>query len=113
MDTSEITAQLMAALHQVPDPELGESIVDLGLVASVTVDDTGVRVVLIPTSATCPMSDTLVEDAEQAAAAALPPGTALDVVMDHDTHWHPSRMSAALQERFGWDGEDDLADQDG
>lgn len=103
----------MAALQQVPDPELGESIVDLGLVASVTVDEAGVRVVLIPTSATCPMSDALIEDTEQAAAAALPPGTALDVVMDHDTPWHPSRMSAALQERFGWADDVELPNQDG
>lgn len=111
METSELTARLMAALQDVADPELGESIVDLGLVASVTATEAGVRVVLIPTSATCPMSDALLEDSEQAVAAVLPPGTPLDVVMDHDTPWHPSRMSPALQERFGW-SDDDAADAD-
>lgn len=93
---------LRAALHTVPDPELAESIVDLGLVKHIGIGDRRVDVVLIPTSATCPMGDLLIEDATAALRAACPPGWAVAVSFDWDTPWHPGRMSPALQLRFGW-----------
>ena len=61
--------QLRVALHTVPDPELVESIVDLGLVKSITIGEQRVDVVLIPTSATCPMGELLIEDSTAALRA--------------------------------------------
>lgn len=93
---------LRAALHTVPDPELVESIVDLGLVKSIAIGDGRVDVVLIPTSATCPMSELLIEDSTAALRVACPPGCDIHVEFDWDTEWHPGRMSPELQLRFGW-----------
>lgn len=93
---------LRKALHTVPDPELAESIVDLGLVKHIGVSEGQVDVVLIPTSATCPMGELLIEDATSALKAACPPGWVIAVKFDWDTPWHPGRMSEALQQRFGW-----------
>jgi metal-sulfur cluster biosynthetic enzyme len=51
-----------AALAEVSDPELPISIVDLGLVRSVTVDGGAVRVGITFTSIACPCTDVLSED---------------------------------------------------
>lgn len=95
-------ATIRAALARVPDPELAESIVDLGLVAAVACTPEQWQVTLIPTSATCPMTDVLLEDAEAALAAIAPPGVAVDVQMDWETPWSPDRMTPALRQRLGW-----------
>jgi metal-sulfur cluster biosynthetic enzyme len=94
--------RVRAALHGVLDPEIGESIVDLGLVLRIEIDAGRVHVVLIPTSATCPMSDLLLEDATAAVRATCPQGTAVSVTLDWGTPWEPQRMSPELQARFGW-----------
>jgi metal-sulfur cluster biosynthetic enzyme len=51
-----------AALAEVEDPELPVSIVDLGLVRSVEVDGSTVRVGITFTSIACPCTDVLRED---------------------------------------------------
>ena len=45
----------MAALADVQDPEMGESLGDLGVIGGIELDGSVLRVTLIPTSATCPM----------------------------------------------------------
>lgn len=95
-------AAVMAALATVDDPEMGENLVDLGVVGAVRIDGASVAVTLIPTSATCPMADVMVEDALTAVQRACPPGTAVDVQMDWDTEWSPDRLAPALRARFGW-----------
>lgn len=90
------------ALQQVLDPEIGESIVDLGLVQTIEIAPGQVRVTLIPTSATCPMSELLLEDATDAVQRACPEGTLVDVVLDWDTPWEPHRLHPSLKARFGW-----------
>lgn len=95
-------AAVMAALATVDDPEMGENLVDLGVVGAVRIDGASVAVTLIPTSATCPMADVMVDDALTAVQRACPPGTAVDVQMDWDTEWSSDRLAPALRERFGW-----------
>nr|WP_306441755.1 iron-sulfur cluster assembly protein [Methyloversatilis sp. XJ19-49] len=63
---------LRAALHTVADPELVESIVELGLVKSIAIGEARVDVVLIPTSATCPKAELFIEDATSALRAVCP-----------------------------------------
>lgn len=96
--------QLTEALREVLDPELGESIVDLGLVQHIEVGDCRVDVTLIPTSATCPMADVLVDDASAALRRCVPPRWEVEVMMDFDQTWSPQRLSPALRARFGWPG---------
>ena len=55
-------AAIMDALAQVPDPEMPISIVDLGLVESVDVEDAHVSVVLLPTFVGCPALDMIRND---------------------------------------------------
>ncbi|MGM9514038.1 metal-sulfur cluster assembly factor [Roseateles sp. DB2] len=94
--------RLMAVLRRVADPEIGESIVDLGLVDSLTLGPASVALRLVPTSATCPMADVLIEDAETALRQACPPDWTVEVEVDWDAVWTPQRMSVALRLRLGW-----------
>ncbi|MFM9917233.1 MAG: metal-sulfur cluster assembly factor [Rhizobacter sp.] len=101
-DTVPTDAAIRLALQDVLDPELGESIVDLGLVQRIEIEPGRVHVVLIPTSATCPMSAVLIEDATDAVRDACPAGTAVEVDIDWSTPWEPHRLSPELKDRFGW-----------
>jgi len=99
---TDLHTTVMAALAQVDDPEMGENLVDLGVVGGVQIDGNFVTVTLIPTSATCPMADVMVDDAQAAVQRACPPGTTVEVHMDWDTEWSPGRLAPGLKERFGW-----------
>jgi metal-sulfur cluster biosynthetic enzyme len=58
---------VLEALHDVVDPELGINIVDLGLVYGVHVDDNNVATLdMTLTSAACPLTD-VIEDQTRAA----------------------------------------------
>lgn len=59
--------EVLEALHDVVDPELGINVVDLGLVYGVHVDDDNIAVVdMTLTSAACPLTD-VIEDQTRAA----------------------------------------------
>jgi len=101
-DPAPTTQAIEAVLRAVLDPEIGESIVDLGLVASVEFGQAQVRVALVPTSATCPMSEVLLQEVKSAVSAVCPANWEVFAHIDFGRKWDPSRMSPALQQRFGW-----------
>lgn len=98
VDETRVREALMAVL----DPELGESIVDLGLVQRISIAPHAVSVTLIATSATCPMGEMLLDDAGEAVRQACPPDTTVSVEIDWQTPWDPARLSPALKDSFGW-----------
>jgi metal-sulfur cluster biosynthetic enzyme len=100
--TTDLHDAAMAALRQVDDPEMGENLVDLGVIGGIEVSADAVHITLIPTSATCPMADVMLDDAEAAVQAICPAGFTAQAEMDWDTPWSPERLSPALRERFGW-----------
>ncbi|MEA3376111.1 MAG: Mrp/NBP35 family ATP-binding protein [Anaerolineae bacterium] len=59
-------SQIIEALKAVQDPELGESIVELGMVHDVEVDDGKVSFTLALTTLACPLREQIVEEARQA-----------------------------------------------
>jgi metal-sulfur cluster biosynthetic enzyme len=67
MGENGTVAAVEEALHDVLDPELGINVVDLGLVYGVTIDEENVAVVdMTLTSAACPLTDVLEDQAVQA-----------------------------------------------
>jgi metal-sulfur cluster biosynthetic enzyme len=92
------------ALRQVVDPEAGMNIVDLGLVYDVASGDDGVVVQMTMTSAACPMTEMIVDEAVAALEQALPRGTAVQVTLVWDPPWTPERMSEVARGHFGWQG---------
>ena len=60
------TEQVLQALQPVQDPELHRSIVDLGMVRNISIDDTTVEVEIALTIAGCPMRTTIEQSVTEA-----------------------------------------------
>ena len=94
--------QVRWALSTVYDPEVGHSITALGLIDRIDLQPGALHVTLVPTSATCPMADLIIEHAESALRAVCPPNTKVSVEMDWEQTWSPERMDEDLRRSFGW-----------
>ena len=90
------------ALRQVEDPEAGMNIVDLGLVYLIEVMPGAVHVDMTMTTAACPMTDMIVDQAREVVVALVPEGTTVDVRLVWDPPWTPDKMSGVAREHFGW-----------
>ncbi len=67
--------ELEEAMRDVVDPELGVNVVDLGLVYGIEVDDSNVAVIdMTLTSAACPLTDVIEDQARQALTGGPGPG---------------------------------------
>jgi metal-sulfur cluster biosynthetic enzyme len=86
-------AAVLDALRQVLDPEIGMNIVDLGLIYSVAVTGSSVRVTMTLTSAGCPMGESIRGGAE-VALLNLAGVTGAQVELVFDPPWHPGMMAA-------------------
>lgn len=86
MAGSPIDAAVWRALGQVTDPEYPLSIVDLGMVYGVRIEDGAVTVDLTFTSIGCPAIDMLVHDVREAVSA-VPAVTAVTVDVVWDPPW--------------------------
>lgn len=86
--------EILEAMKQVEDPELGVNVVDLGLVYGVTQEDDGRRVVLdmTLTSAGCPLTD-MIMGASRAALIGMDGIEDLDINWVWNPPWGPERMS--------------------
>lgn len=92
---------VMASLRVVIDPELGENVVDLGLIYRLDIDSGGAAIVeMTTTTKGCPATAYLKEAVETAAWAV--PGVAYaDVRLTYEPPWSPDLMSPAAKQRFG------------
>lgn len=90
------------ALRQVDDPEAGMNIVDLGLVYGVDVGADAVHIDMTMTTAACPMTDMIIDQARGVVAAILPQGTVIDIRLVWDPPWTPDKMTGVAKEHFGW-----------
>lgn len=108
MDTNDTfdaeRRQALDALAQVSDPEIGESIVDLGLVERLQITPSAIDLTLVLTSPTCPMGDAIAEDAWQALQGVFP-GREISVSEAEGVAWDPSRLSDSARQRLGWNDE--------
>jgi len=83
---------VIEALRQVEDPELGMDIVDLGLLYDVEVEGGNVKVTHTLTSMGCPVGPMIQEDIDRVARE-LPGVEAVDVELTFDPPWTPDKMS--------------------
>jgi metal-sulfur cluster biosynthetic enzyme len=98
----ELAEPIADALREVVDPEIGISIVDIGLIYAVDVSPGQCRVEMTMTSAACPLGDLITADVQDALAAVLPAATAIDVTLVWEPMWTPDRMSDGARHRMGW-----------
>ena len=83
---------VIEALRQVEDPELGMDIVDLGLLYDVEVDGSKVKVIHSLTSMGCPAGPMIQEDIHNVAAS-LEGVEQVEVELTWDPPWTPDKMS--------------------
>ena len=69
MTNSKLTERVRESLRSVIDPELGLSIVDLGLVRDILVSERHIQVLMTLTTPACPYGPELIEKTEREASA--------------------------------------------
>jgi metal-sulfur cluster biosynthetic enzyme len=85
-------AEVVEALREVEDPELGMDIVELGLLYDVEVEGANVVVTHSLTSLGCPAGP-MIQEGIHDAAAAVPGVEHVSVELTWDPPWTPERMS--------------------
>ncbi len=112
---SDMTARVRAAIATVHDPEYPDvSIVDLGLLESIEVNDTTVTVGLIPTFSGCPALRMIADDVRDAVTTALAEAASTtDTAMTRDMActvewltspiWTTDRISPTATDRLAAD----------
>jgi len=81
---------IMDALRPVIDPEIGMSVVDLGMIREIAIEGDVVEIKMVLTAPFCPLADMLTEQARRAAAAV--PGVKEARVTLLDEPWNPAWM---------------------
>jgi len=90
------------ALQNVLDPEIGLSVVDMGLIYEVKVKDEGkVNVKMTLTVPGCPMHALIAQNVKNEVER-LNEVNEAEVEVTFDPPWTPERMSQALKKRFGY-----------
>ena len=84
--------EVIEALREVEDPELGMDIVELGLMYDVEVEGPKVKVIHSLTSIGCPAGP-MIQEGIHDAAASVPGVEEVDVELTWDPPWTPDRMS--------------------
>ena len=98
--------EIMEALKEVYDPEIGMNIVDLGLVYGVDWDQEKgqVHVDLTLTSPGCPLGPQIIRDIRWALGE-IDDVLQADVDLVWSPLWHPSMMSDYAKDELGYDEE--------
>lgn len=92
---------ILTALKDVFDPELGYNIVDLGLVYSVEVEEGSIRVVMTMTTYGCPATDYILRGVEERLSR-LPDVGDVSVELVWSPPWSPEMMSDEAKGYFGF-----------
>lgn len=93
--------RILSSLRMVIDPELGENVVDLGLIYRVDVGDDGAaHVEMTTTMKGCPATAYL-KDAVQSAAWVVPGVEYADVRLTYEPPWTPERMNGTARDHLG------------
>src|SRR5919202_833283 len=84
--------EVVEALRQVEDPELGMDIVDLGLLYDVEIQGAKAKVTYSLTSMGCPVGPMIAEDIDRVARE-VPGVEDVEAELTFDPPWTPDRMS--------------------
>lgn len=101
-----IKAELVEALKEVYDPEIGMNIVDLGLLYALDWDEVKgqVHIDLTLTSPGCPLGPQIIRDIKRELRD-NEEVLGVDVDLVWSPLWHPSMMSEYAKEELGYDEE--------
>jgi len=85
-------AEVIEALRQVEDPELGMDIVELGLFYDAAIEGTTVKVTFTLTSMGCPVGPMIEEDIRRVVSE-IPDVEEVESELTFEPPWSPERMS--------------------
>lgn len=88
------SASITEALRAVFDPELGRSVVDLGLIYGMRIEGGLVRITMTLTAQGCPLRDSLAEWVRRAIRE-VPGVDDVEVTVTFDPPWTPDRIGRA------------------
>ncbi|MBN9071297.1 MAG: metal-sulfur cluster assembly factor [Rhizobiales bacterium] len=98
----ELRRDILDSLRMVIDPELGESLVDLGLIYRIEVGDRAkARVEMSTTTKGCPAAAYL-RDAVHSAVSIVPGIEDVEVLLVYEPAWSPDLMAETVRHRFGF-----------
>lgn len=94
----ELAAAVKESLREVVDPEIGLSVIELGLVRDITIDSEKSHIKMILTTPFCPYGPALLEMTRQKAEQALGLPTTIEVGMEM---WDPTMMEEGAGAEWG------------
>jgi metal-sulfur cluster biosynthetic enzyme len=95
----ELAEKLREALRQVIDPEIGLSIIELGLVREVSIGEEAVELKMILTTPFCPYGPAMVEMTRKKAEEAAEKPVRVELGMEM---WDPSMMEEGAGAAWGF-----------
>ena len=98
----DLREPIRRALTKVVDPEVAMSIVDVGLIYGVEVTPDKVHILLTMTSAACPVTDAIMDDAEAQLDRAVPQHMLVQLELVWEPPWTMDRMSQRARRFMGW-----------
>jgi metal-sulfur cluster biosynthetic enzyme len=93
---------VLEALRQVVDPEVGIDVVELGLIYGVRIEDDVADVEMTMTSPACPLGEMLAGQARDAILGAVRGLRDARITLVWDPPWTPARMSSTAKQLLGW-----------
>ncbi len=94
--------EILEALKKVIDPEVGVSIVDLGLIYDIAIDEK-IHIKMTLTTPTCPLGPMIVSAVKFRIKEVF--GKEAEVKVVFDPLWSPKMMSEKAKEILGYEGE--------
>jgi metal-sulfur cluster biosynthetic enzyme len=94
----DVEAKVREALRQVYDPELGMSVIELGLIRKLDVSDNEVNVTMILTTPFCPYGPAMVEQVKQTAQEASERVAKVTMGLEM---WEPTMMEDQAAANWG------------
>lgn len=91
---------VMNALKEVIDPEIGISVIDLGLIYNVKLNKDKVKIKMTLTTPLCPLSNFLVRSVEEKIKSLGVKNVEVELVFDPP--WSPERMSKKAKKLLGF-----------
>lgn len=92
--------EIMDKLGEVMDPETNLSIVDMGFIYSVDVDNDEVNIEMTLTSPGCPLHSKFTQEVEEKVSS-LEGVNDVNVELTFDPPWSPERMSDDAKKKLG------------
>ena len=93
--------EVMNALREVYDPEIGYDIVSLGLIYGIDIDpENNIKVTMTLTTPMCPLAGFIVEEARRKVKD-LEKSNVVDMELSFDPPWNPEMVSDELKKTMG------------